>query len=148
MSALDPTNSPHPVRHRVLALVPVWDAGEEIRILPDHGLVAIGTDRAADIRIRMAGVAPQHCQIECTDGHVAVSAIGSNEVILNRQSLSSTEAVSAGDTIQIGPAEFRFESRQSSCLRRFQGRPRPLSPEARPRSAPKQVTDLFQNSFI
>ncbi len=100
------------------ALVPLWDAGEETRVLPVNGECTFGSDRSNNVRIQLYGIAPQHCRVVSQNGATTVQVVDGNPVWLNETAVSDASAISAGDVLAIGPAKYRVEHRRKVATRR------------------------------
>lgn len=128
------------------ALVPLWDAGEETRVLAKDGEFTFGSNRSNKVRLLLNGVAPQHCRIVCANGDVTVQPIDSSPVHLNDVPVASEAALAAGDKLAIGPASFRVEHRRPKPTMRaaFSASPQPsasrpagpMSPASAPPNRP------------
>ena len=99
------------------ALVPVWDAGEETRVLPSAGSFVLGSAADCDIRVVLQGIAPQHCRIECHNGVTIVTPVDGRCVWVNHARINNSQRIITGDVLAVGSATYRIESRHRTSVR-------------------------------
>ncbi|MEP7346291.1 MAG: FHA domain-containing protein [Gemmatimonadaceae bacterium] len=74
------------------------------------GSITIGRDAGCDIVVAVTEVSRRHARVESTpEGYYLVDT-STNGVLLNGERIMGTAALGRGDTIRVGPEEFRFHA--------------------------------------
>ncbi|MFN8580597.1 MAG: FHA domain-containing protein [Gemmatimonadaceae bacterium] len=78
--------------------------------LMSSGSLTIGRDAGCDVVVAVTEVSRRHARIESTsDGYVLVDT-STNGVLLNGERIKDRALLSRGDTLRVGPEEFRFHA--------------------------------------
>ena len=87
-------------------LVMFRDGGQHRPFRVGEGATTIGRREDCDLRIAVNDVSRKHCQILLEDGELTVIDLGSsNGTFVNGQRIQKY-ALTAGDTLQVGPVAF------------------------------------------
>ncbi|QDT69994.1 FHA domain-containing protein FhaB [Planctomycetes bacterium MalM25] len=71
----------------------------------------IGRSKECALRAGSEAISRKHCELKQVDSGVTVQDLGSrNGTYLNDERIEGVQPLSNGDTLRIGPLEFRFES--------------------------------------
>lgn len=78
--------------------------------LVSGGSITIGRDAGCDVVVAVTEVSRRHARIESTaDGYVLVDT-STNGVLLNGERIKGRASLGRGDTLRVGPEEFRFHA--------------------------------------
>ena len=124
------------------ALVPIWDSGEQTLLLSHGRTFRVGRGNDCDLVIGHPGVAAWHATMVENDGVVSICPEQNQHVWINDQLIDASATIQVGDTLAIGPATFRVESRRSG---RRLNQSRPKKPYSLPDVSvrlEKQLNDL------
>jgi pSer/pThr/pTyr-binding forkhead associated (FHA) protein len=92
-----------------VALVRVTADGQTQRVQLSKDRTVIGRQEDCQIRIPIAGVSRQHCEIVVRDGSITVKDLGSsNGTYLNQERITSHPAA-AGDLLSVGGQVFLIQ---------------------------------------
>lgn len=87
-------------------LVMFRDGGQHRPFPVGEGATVIGRREDCDLRIAVNDVSRKHCEVTLEDGVLAVADLGSsNGTFVNGQRIKK-QALTAGDTLQVGPVSF------------------------------------------
>lgn len=71
----------------------------------------IGRSKECALRAGSEAISRKHCELKQTDAGITVQDLGSrNGTYVNDERIEGVRPLSHGDTLKIGPLEFRFES--------------------------------------
>lgn len=71
----------------------------------------IGRSKECALRAGSEAISRKHCELKQSDAGITVQDLGSrNGTYVNDERIESVQSLSHGDTLRIGPLEFRFES--------------------------------------
>jgi DNA-binding NtrC family response regulator len=85
-----------------------------LRFELDSGRVRIGSDPTVDIVL--TGLAPRHCEIQCTDGKFTFSSLTGNSACTINGVPASVAILDDGDRIRIGEIDLLFRQAQADRL--------------------------------
>lgn len=72
--------------------------------------ITIGRDAGCDVVVAVTEVSRRHARIEATAGGYALVDTSTNGVLLNGERIKGQSPLGRGDTIRVGPEEFRFHA--------------------------------------
>ena len=125
-----------------LVIVEGQDAGREF---PIGGTVLVGRDPGADVVIADTEISSRHASFAPVDGGVAVEDLGStNGTFVNRQRLTGTRQLQAGDRIQLGATVVEVRGWRST-RRRSARRPRPFPSSRLGRSRSRRCRSSYSS---
>ena len=71
----------------------------------------IGRSKECALRAGSEAISRKHCELKQSDAGITVQDLGSrNGTYVNDERIEGVQSLSHGDTLRIGPLEFRFES--------------------------------------
>lgn len=135
-----------------VTLVAVDSDGKAREAVMKRARLLIGRKAGCDIRIPVASVSREHCELRVEDGKLIARDMGSsNGTYVNRQRIQEQE-VSAGDLIAVGPAVFvaQIEGKPDTidAIKSFNAGASPTavaaagSPSARPASPTSETRSM------
>ncbi len=94
-----------------MKLIVLAGAKKDAAVPLKKDLFVIGRAEGCSLRAGSSAISRKHCEISRTATGVIVRDLGSrNGTLVNKVRIDGPTALSNGDTLQVGPLEFRFES--------------------------------------
>jgi pSer/pThr/pTyr-binding forkhead associated (FHA) protein len=106
--------------------------GEHAPVELKDGLIRIGAGAASDVLIAAPGIAPQHCEIECSGGNATLRVTDAGHVVVNGRQASGEIALKPGDLVLFGKVGARVTALNLPGLK-----PRPAPAPAPAAAAPE-----------